>query len=449
MKSSDIRQTFLDFYAHRNHVMLPGSSLVPANDPTLLFTNAGMVQFKDAFLDVEEQSYKRACTIQKCMRVSGKHNDLESVGRSPRHHTFFEMLGNFSFGDYFKQEAIRYAWELLTQVFQLPIERLWITVYSDDDEAARLWEEVGVDRWRILRFGEKENFWSMGDAGPCGPSSEIHYYQGTDINAQRSEGVNSDDDDYMEIWNLVFVQYNRDVEGDMALLPKSSVDTGMGLERLACVLQGVKSTYETDLFIPIIRNIMELLGKNSDHYQQHFVSYNTIADHSRAIAFLIADGVQPGNGGREYVLRRIIRRAAYAGKTLGLERPFLGCIVDVVIDTMGEWYPDLRSKRRIIDEVTTAEEERFKRTLATGLGYLNSVIDQMSLQGLLLLPGREAFKLYDTFGFPLDLTQKILAERGIKVNVEEYEKGRREQQERSRAATQLKRGGKLGISQAR
>ncbi len=441
MKSSDIRQTFLDFFVHRSHVLLPGSSLVPANDATLLFTNAGMVQFKDVFLGVEQRPYKRACTIQKCLRVSGKHNDLESVGQSPRHHTFFEMLGNFSFEDYFKREAIRYAWDLLTQEFQLPIQRLWITVYQDDEEAVRLWEEVGVERQRILRFGEKENFWAMGDTGPCGPCSEIHYYQGRDIHAQRAEGINADGDDYMELWNLVFVQYNRDVQGDKKLLTRPSIDTGMGLERLACVLQGVKSTYETDLFTPIIRNIMELLGKDSDHYHQHFASYNTIADHSRAIAFLIAEGVQPGNGGREYVLRRIIRRAAYVGKTLGLERPFLASIANVVIDTLGEWYPDLQSKRRIIDEVTTAEEERFKRTLATGLGYLKSAIDRMSQQGLRLLPGREAFKLHDTYGFPLDLTQKILAEGGIKVNVEEYEKGRREQQERSRAATQLKRRG--------
>ena len=440
MKSSDIRQQFLDFFVRRNHVMLPGSSLVPARDATLLLTNAGMVQFKDAFLEVEQQPYARATTVQKCMRVSGKHNDLESVGPSPRHHTFFEMLGNFSFGDYFKREAIRYAWELLTREFQLPIERLWITVYVDDDEAAQIWEEVGVDRRRILRFGEEENFWAMGDTGPCGPCSEIHYYQGLDIDAQRAEGVNADDE-YMELWNLVFVQFNRDERGGMALLSKPSVDTGMGLERLACALQGVKSTYETDLFTPIMRSIAELLGKDSDHYRRHYAAYNTIADHSRAIAFLIADGVQPGNGGRDYVLRRIIRRAAYVGKTLGLERPFLARITDVVIDTMGEWYPELRSKRSIVSEVTTAEEERFKRTLTTGLRYLEVAINHASEQGATLLPGREAFKLHDTYGFPLDLTQKILAERGMKVNVMEYEEGRREQQERSRTATKLKRSG--------
>ena len=440
MKSSEIRQKFLDFFVQRGHVMVPSSSLVPANDPTLLFTNAGMVQFKEAFLGVEQLPYERACSVQKCMRVAGKHNDLESVGPSPRHHTFFEMLGNFSFGDYFKRDAIRYAWELLTQEFQIPSERLWVTVYIDDDEAAQLWEEVGVDRRRILRFGDKENFWAMGDTGPCGPSSEIHYYQGSDVNAQKAEGINSDDDDYLELWNLVFTQYNRDAQGVMTPLPRPSVDTGMGLERLASVLQGVKSDYETDLFRPIIQRIIELLGKDSNHYREHYAAYNTIADHSRAIAFLIADGVLPGNTGRNYVLRRIIRRAAYAGKTLGFENPFLARITQVVIDMMGEWYPELRSRSKAISEWTTVEEERFNRTLATGLGYLEVVIDQMSKGGSTVLPGREAFKLYDTYGFPLDLTQKILAERGLSVNVDEYEEGLREQRQRSRKAGQFKGG---------
>ena len=439
MKSIDIRQKFLDFFVRRDHVVLPGSSLIPANDPTLLFTNAGMVQFKDAFLGVEQRPYSRACTVQKCMRVSGKHNDLESVGPSPRHHTFFEMLGNFSFGDYFKRDAIRYAWELLTQEFQLPIERLWITVYVEDDEAASLWEEAGVDRRRILRFGEKENFWSMGDTGPCGPCSEIHYYQGSHVNAQRAESINSDDDNYLEIWNLVFMQYNRDAEGKMTPLPRPSVDTGMGLERLASILQGVKSDYETDLFKPLIQCIMELPGKDSSHYHEYYATYNIIADHSRAIAFLIADGVRPGNTGRDYVLRRLIRRAAYAGKTLGFDHPFLADITQVVVDTMGTWYPELYSNSKIISDWTTAEEERFSRTLTTGLHYLEAVIDQLSKQSTTMLPGREAFKLYDTYGFPLDLTQKILAERGLSVDVEEYEEGRREQQQRSRTASQLKR----------
>jgi alanyl-tRNA synthetase len=372
------------------------------------------------------------------MRVSGKHNDLEAVGPSPRHHTFFEMLGNFSFGDYFKRDAIRYAWELLTREFRLPIERLWITVYTDDDEAAQLWEEVGVERQRILRFGDKENFWAMGDTGPCGPCSEIHYYQGVDVNAQRAEEVNAENDDYMEIWNLVFVQYSRDVQGGMTPLARPSVDTGMGLERLTAVLQDVKSTYETDLFTPLIQRIMELLGKDSNHYHEHYVAYHTIADHSRAIAFLIADGVRPGNGGRDYVLRRIIRRAAYVGKTLGFEPPFLANVAQVVIDMLGEYYPELRSESKTISDLTTAEEERFNRTLTTGLRYVEVVIDQMSSQNSKTLPGRDAFKLHDTYGFPLDLTQKILAARGLSVDVEGYEEARREQQQRSRADAQLK-----------
>jgi alanyl-tRNA synthetase len=438
MKSIDIRQKFLDYFVRCGHVLTPSSSLVPANDPTLLFTNAGMVPFKDTFLGVEQRPDKRACSSQKCLRVSGKHNDLENVGPSPRHHTFFEMLGNFSFSDYFKRDAMRYAWELLTQEFQLPIERLWITIHRDDDEAALLWEEIGVERQRILRFGDKENFWMMSDTGPCGPNSEIHYYQGPDLTAQRAEGVNSDDDDYVEIWNLVFMQYNRDAQGNMTLLPGPSVDTGMGLERLTAVLQQVKSNYETDLFVPIIQRIMELLGKDSGHYREYYATYNAIADHSRAIAFLIADGVRPGNGKHDYVLRRLIRRAAYLGKTLGFERPFLANVADVVIDTMGACYPELRSKGKDINDWTTAEEVRFNRTLTTGLRHLEVVTDRMSAQGTTTLPGHEAFKLHDTYGFPLDLTQKILVDRGLNVNVEEYEEARHEQQQRSRKAAQFK-----------
>jgi alanine--tRNA ligase len=417
--------------------MLPGSSLVATNDASLLFTNAGMVQFKETFIDVERRPYKRACTIQKCMRVSGKHNDLDAVGPSPHHHTFFEMLGNFSFGDYFKRDAIHYAWELLTQEFQLPVERLWITVHVDDDEAAHIWEGIGVDKQRILRFGDKENFWSMGGAGPCGPSSEIHYYRG-DIHAQKAERVNSDDEDYMEVWNLVFIQYNRDEQGHMIRLSRPSVDTGMGLERLTSILQGVTSTYETDLFQPIIQRILELHG--GEQYQRHRIAYNTIADHSRAIAFLIVDGIQPGNTRCEYVLRRIIRRAAYVGRTLGFERPFLADVTDVVIDIMGVWYPELQRERETIRNVTTAEEVRFNRTLAKGLHYLTEVMDQMGTHNTTLMSGHDAFKLHDTYGFPLDLTQKILAEHNLHVNVEEYEEDRREQQLRSRVARRVKRG---------
>ena len=436
MRSSEIRRTFLEYFVSKGHTIVPGSSLVPVNDPTLLFVNAGMVPFKDTFLGLEQRPYRRATTAQKCIRVSGKHNDLESVGPSPRHHTFFEMLGNFSFGDYFKREAIQFAWELVTQVFRLPVERLWFTVYTDDDEAARLWLEVGADPDRVLRFGEKENFWSMADTGPCGPCSEVHYYQGSDVSAQRPAGVNSEDDDYLEFWNLVFMQYERDAQGKMTPLPRPSVDTGLGLERITALLQGVKTNYETDLFVPIIERTMQLLGKGRDHYEQHRSTYHIVADHSRTCAFLIADGIRPGNEGRNYVLRRILRRAAYQGRTLGFTQPFLAETADAVIDTMGEYYTELRIRRNEIKELILAEEVRFNRTLSHGLRLLG----RMVAQDMNVLPGRDAFMLSDTYGFPLDLTQKILAERGLSVDVEGYEEARREQQERSRSAMQLKRG---------
>jgi alanyl-tRNA synthetase len=437
MKSTEIRRKFLNYFVHRDHHLVPSSSLVPANDPTLLFTNAGMVQFKNTFLGLEQPSYTRACSAQKCMRVSGKHNDLEEVGLSPRHHTFFEMLGNFSFGDYFKREAIHYAWELLTQSFQLPVERLWITVYTDDDEAAHIWQDIGVDPQRILRCAD--NVWMMGDMGPWGYNSEIHYYQGPDVQAQRAEGVNLDGGDYVEIWNLVFMQYNHDEHGNITPLPEPAVDTGMGFERLVSVLQGVKSTYETDLFLPIIQRTIELLGQDRRHYQENRAAYHVVADHCRSIAFLLADGVLPDNTGHGYVVRRLIRRAAYSGKTLGFARPFLASVIDAVIDTMGKSYPELYCHHSAIVGWTTAEEERFSRTLKTGLHLLHKAVERLSTQGESILPGRDAFKLHDTYGFPLDLTQKILAEYGLTVNIEEYEAERREQQNRSRIAARFKR----------
>ncbi|GIV98418.1 MAG: alanine--tRNA ligase [Herpetosiphonaceae bacterium] len=446
MKSAEIRKKFLDYFAKNDHTIVPSSPLVPANDPTLLFTNAGMVQFKDTFLGLEERPYKRAVSSQKCMRVSGKHNDLEEVGPSPRHHTFFEMLGNFSFGDYFKRDAIRFAWEFLTRELKLPVERLWFTVFEGDgdvpadDEAARLWEEVGADPSRILRFGRKDNFWEMGATGPCGPNSEITIYIGDDVNAQRPEGVNSDDPNYLEIWNLVFMQYERHEDGSLTPLPKPSIDTGAGLERLASVLQSVKNNYETDLFVPIIERTMALLGKDRRHYQEYRAAYHAIADHSRAIAFLIADGLRPGNEGRNYVVRRILRRAAYQGQTIGFDRPFLAETADVVIELMGDHYPELRARRDYIKDVITAEEERFYATLSKGLRHLENALERMRQQGEAVLPGRDAFTLHDTYGFPLDLTEKILAERGLSVDSAGYEEARREQQERARAATQFKRG---------
>jgi alanyl-tRNA synthetase len=440
MRSMDIRRAYLDFFASKGHTIVPSSSLIPAKDPTLLFTNAGMVQFKDTFLGLEPRSYTRATSAQKVMRVSGKHNDLENVGPSPRHHTFFEMLGNFSFGDYFKREAIQFAWELVTQVYQLPIERLWFSVYLDDDDAAQFWKEVGADPSRILRFGEKENFWSMGDVGPCGPCSEIHYYQGENLEEQRAEGVNSEDDNYLEFWNLVFMQYDRDAQGHLTPLPRPSIDTGMGMERITSILQGVKNNYETDLFVPIIERTMELLGKDRHHYEQHRSAYHTIADHSRAIAVLIADGIRPGNEGRNYVLRRILRRAAYQGQELGFTQPFLAETADAVIEIMSEYYTELRAKCTFIKDLITAEEERFDRTLTTGLTLLeNTFLSRATEQGATVLLGRDAFTLHDTYGFPLDLTQKILAARGMSVDLEGYEEARMQQQERSRTASQFKK----------
>jgi alanyl-tRNA synthetase len=366
------------------------------------------------------------------MRVSGKHNDLEQVGLSPRHHTFFEMLGNFSFGGYFKREAIQFAWELLTREYRLPVERLWISVHESDDGAVRIWEDVGVDRGRILCFGDDENFWSMGDTGPCGPCSEIHYYRGKDVAHQRPEGVNSEDD-YMEIWNLVFMQYNRELDGTLTPLPMPMVDTGMGFERIVSVLQGVNTNYETDLFQPLIKHILVVLGADNEKYHAHMAVYKAIADHSRALAFLLAEGIQPGNNEHSYVVRRILRRASYLGRTVGHDTPFLADVVPMVIEMMGEAYPELREHEQQILLWTTQEEQRFRRTLSSGLRHLDAVIQSMRQEQRQILSGREAFKLHDTYGFPLDLTSKILTDSGFAVNVEEYDEERRIQQQRSRS----------------
>jgi alanyl-tRNA synthetase len=382
-------------------------------------------------------------TSQKCLRVSGKHNDLEEVGPSPRHHTFFEMLGNFSFGDYFKELAIPMAWELLTKVFELPIERLWFTVYQGnqrvppDEDAERLWIQAGAAPERVLRFGDDENFWVMADTGPCGPCSEITVYIGDDLRKMDRRGVNSDDPDYVEIWNNVFMQFERST---MQPLPRPSVDTGMGLERMAMVMQGVHSTYETDLFIPIIERTITLLGSDEAHYRAHVPPYRAVADHSRAIAFLIADGVLPGNTGRSYVLRRILRRAAYQGRTIGFERPFLAEVVDSVIGEMGAAYPDLRQRRDFILETIDVEERQFLRTLSSGLVKLGAIVDQLKASGSAVIPGESAFRLKDTDGFPLDLTEKIAAEHGLTVDAAGFDAALDEQRRRSREATQFKRG---------
>ena len=459
LSTNDIRKLWLDYFHERGHEIVPSSSLVPENDPTLLFTNAGMVQFKDVFLGLEKRPYKRAVTAQKCLRVSGKHNDLEEVGPSPRHHTFFEMLGNFSFGDYFKKEAIEFAWDLLVNVLELPVERLWFTVYTDDDEAEALWQQVGASPDRILRFGKKDNWWSMGDVGPCGPCSEIHYYWG-DLEKQTAEGVNRDDE-YLEIWNLVFMQYDAQPDGELVPLPAPSVDTGAGLERLASILQGKDNNYDTDAFTPIMDAIQRMLGHTDAQRQEHIVGYRVIADHSRAVTFLISDGVPPGNEGRNYVTRMILRRAARFGRKIGFTKPFLADIADVVIQQMGQHYTELIPNRDLIRQTIQDEEVRFLRTLDIGLARLDELIETLKEQGKTVIPGEEAFRLWDTYGFPLDITRDVAKEHGMTVDEEGYRKAMEAQRERARAHAgkgpetgdarvytqlleQLKQEGKLG-----
>ncbi len=446
--AAQIRQVYLEFFQRHGHAVVPSSSLVVADDPTLLFTNSGMVQFKNVFLGLEQRPYRRATTAQKCLRVSGKHNDLEEVGPSPRHHTFFEMMGNFSFGDYFKADAIPLAWELLTQEFKLPVERLWFTVFEGnervpaDEEAAQLWVKTGAAPERVLRFGEKDNFWVMADTGPCGPCSEITVYIGDDLDAMHPGGVNSDDPNYVEIWNLVFMQFERST---MQPLPRPSVDTGMGLERMAMVMQGVQSTYDTDLFRPLIERTIMLLGSDEGHYQAHYAPYRAIADHARAVAFLIADGVLPGNNSRSYVLRRILRRAVYQGRSIGFERPFLAEVVATVINEMGAAYQELHQRRDFILETVDGEEQQFLRTLSGGLIKLGGIIEQLQTSGRTTIPGEEAFRLKDTDGFPLDLTQKIAADQGMTVDVAGFEAALESQRARSRAATRFKRGADVDL----
>jgi alanyl-tRNA synthetase len=443
LSTNQIRQLWLEYFHELNHEIVESSSLVPVNDPTLLLTNAGMVQFKDVFLGLDPRPYKRAVTAQKCMRVSGKHNDLENVGPSPRHHTFFEMLGNFSFGDYFKKEAIEFAWHLLVNELELPLERLWFTVYTDDDEAERLWIQAGAPRERVLRFGKKDNWWAMGDTGPCGPCSEIHYYWG-DLNKQISAGVNKDDE-YLEIWNLVFMQYDQKPDGVLAPLPAPSVDTGAGLERLASILQGKDNNYDTDAFAPIMDRIQHLLGQSEAHRRQHLARYRAIADHSRAITFLIGDGVLPGNEGRNYVLRMILRRAARFGKLIGFDQPFLAQVAEVVIDEMGSHYTDLRQKRAFILQTITDEEERFHRTLFTGLSLLDDLMEKLRAAGKTVISGADAFHLWDTYGFPVDLTRDVAQERGFTINEAAFVAALNEQKERSRATVVEKTGVDLSV----
>lgn len=430
MKSAEIRDAFLNYFASKGHSKVSSSSLVPGNDPTLLFTNAGMVQFKDVFLGAEKRDYCRAVSSQRCVRAGGKHNDLENVGYTARHHTFFEMLGNFSFGDYFKHDAIKFAWEFLTEELKLPKERLWVTVHISDDEAADIWvNEIGFDPARLSRLDE-DNFWQMGDTGPCGPSTEIFWDHGEDIPGGPPGSENDDLDRYIEIWNLVFMQYERDSSGEMTPLPKPSIDTGMGLERVAAVMQGVHNNYDIDLFKHLIAAAIEITQckdvKNA--------SLKVLADHIRSCAFLIADGVQPSNEGRGYVLRRIIRRALRHGHKLGAKGVFFHNLVAPLAEVMGEAYPELVEKGELIAKAIKAEEEQFARTLDKGMGVLDSALKD--LQGD-TLPGELIFTLYDTYGFPTDLTNDIARERGYSLDLEGYEACMDQQRARARSASQF------------
>jgi alanyl-tRNA synthetase len=436
MKTNQIRKIFLNYFKKHQHTVVEGSALIPANDPSLLFTNAGMVQFKDIFLGNEKKPYTRATSSQPCLRAGGKHNDLENVGYTARHHTFFEMLGNFSFGDYFKREAIHFAWDFLTQELKLPAKSLWVTVFREDDEAADIWiNEIGVDPSRFSRCDEEDNFWSMGDTGPCGPCSEIFYDHGPSISGGPPGSEEADGDRYIEIWNLVFMQYDRSSDGALKPLPKPSVDTGMGLERVASVLQGVHSNYDTDTFQYLIGSIEKILGVKKED-SEHQQSFNVIADHIRAVAFLIADGVMPSNEHRGYVLRRIIRRALRHGHKLGASGPFFYRLVNPLLHEMKEAYPKLAQFKEKIEKAIHQEEEQFLNTLSHGLKLLS---EAMQL-GTKVLPGKLVFQLYDTHGFPPDLTADVAREQGIKIDQVGFDKCMREQQARSKQSSQFASG---------
>ena len=435
LTGKQIRQMFIKYFEDKGHTHVASSSLVPYNDPTLLFTNAGMNQFKDVFLGLEKRDYTRATTSQKCVRAGGKHNDLDTVGRTARHHTFFEMLGNFSFGDYFKRDAIKNAWGFLTEELKLPIDKLYITIYNDDDEAHDLWRELTpVPEERIIRLGEKDNFWQMGETGPCGPCSEIHIDRGAEFACNHPDGCAlgvCDCDRWLEIWNLVFMQYNRDENGVMTPLPRPSIDTGMGLERITSVMQNVSSNYDTDLIYPLIEKVEEISGKTYDRGQAGF-PFRVIADHARSCTFLICDGVLPSNEGRGYVLRRILRRAVRFGKTLGIEGAFLYKFSAKVVELMGEDYPELAEKLSFIEKVIKTEEERFQMTLSDGIRIVNDNIARLKAEGKTEIDGATAFTFYDTYGFPIDLTQDMAEESGMTVDEKGFEEAMKAQRELSK-----------------
>ena len=430
MTSEQIRKQFLDFFKDKQHKIVHSAPVVPFDDPTLLFTNAGMNQFKDVFLGKGKRDYKRAADTQKCIRVSGKHNDLEEVGYDTYHHTFFEMLGNWSFGDYYKKEAIGWAWELLTEVWKLPKERLWATVYNDDDEAYDYWKsETDINPKHILRFGEKDNFWEMGETGPCGPCSEIHINLSDDF--ENPDWVNAGKPECIELWNLVFIQYNKDENGKLQELPNKHVDTGMGFERMCMVLQNKKSNYDTDVFSPLIDEVVKISGIKNDS-EKNKIPMRVIADHIRTLAFAIADGTVPGNEGRGYVLRRILRRAARYGRKLNLNNPFLYKLVDTLVKTMNHIFPEIKEKKSFIKKIIKAEEENFNATLDRGIDLFEDIIKKLVKSKLKVIPGSDVFKLYDTFGFPVDLTNIMAREKGFTIDEDGFNKLMNEQKKRSR-----------------
>lgn len=431
MNSAQIRDAFLNYFAERGHEKVPSASMIPGNDPTLLFTNAGMVPFKDVFLGTDKRRYDKATSAQRCLRAGGKHNDLENVGYTARHHTFFEMMGNFSFGDYFKKQAIQYAWDFLTKELKLPAEKLWVTVFTEDDEAYDIWaKDIGVPEDRISRIGEKDNFWSMGDTGPCGPCSEVFYDHGEEVWGGPPGTPEEDGDRYIEIWNLVFMQYNRQADGTLEPLPDPSIDTGMGLERISAIMQNVHSNYEIDLFQALIKAAAEIIGTDDLDNK----SLRVIADHIRSCSFLITDGVMPSNEGRGYVLRRIIRRAVRHGHLLGAKDTFFFRLVDELARQMGEAYPELEQKKQIIKDALEREEQQFARTLERGLAILSDEIAELKGN---VIPGDVVFKLYDTYGFPVDLTADIAREQELTIDEQGFEQAMSEQRQRAQQASQF------------
>ena len=442
MLSKETRRSFLEFFAANGHTIVASSSLVPEKDPSLLFVNAGMVQFKNVFLGLEKRPYSRATSSQKCVRAGGKHNDLGNVGKTLRHHTFFEMLGNFSFGDYFKKEAIGYAWEYLRKTLNLDERCLWVTIFREDDEAEELWKAVGISPSRIVRLGEKDNFWSMGDEGPCGPCSEIIYDLGPQVGCRQPTcAVGCDCDRYLEIWNLVFMQYERSRGGDMKRLPNPSIDTGMGLERIVSVLEGKIGNYETDLFMPLLRRLEEISGEAYGEGGAVDTAFRVIADHVRGATFIINDGVLPGREGRGYVLRRILRRALRYGKKIGIEKDFVSDLSRLVVDMMGDAYPEIKNNYPFILAILKGEEGRFLETLNVGMRLYEDVKKESMARGDRVIPGDVVYRLYDTFGFPVDITDEMAREDGLFLDMAGFERALGEQKERSRTDRRMKKEG--------